>query len=60
MRATAMTTHPRQDWNKAFRAMTACGDDALLDEEVTEPTEWDKTEWTWPDEPWISAMPKST
>jgi antitoxin MazE len=38
----------RQGWDDAFQNMAERGDDALLDEEASQPTEWDKTEWTWP------------
>lgn len=37
--------HPRQDWENAFKAMAANGDDRLLDE--TAQTKWDKEEWEW-------------
>ena len=41
---------PRQGWDEAFQKMAEQGDDALLNEEAAEPTEWDRTEWTWPEE----------
>ena len=40
---------PRQGWEEAFKAMANESDDGLLDEEAARPTEWDQTEWTWPD-----------
>lgn len=44
-------TRPRQDWDDAFQEMAERGDDALLDEEATQqPTKWEQTEWTWPNE----------
>ena len=43
-------TRPRHGWGEAFEQMAAHGDDALLDEEVAAPTEWEKMEWTWPGE----------
>lgn len=36
---------PRAGWSEAFEAMTAAGDDALLDAHT--PTVFDETEWTW-------------
>ena len=36
----------RAGWDEAFRAMAAHGDDALLDEGITN-AEWDDEEWTW-------------
>ncbi len=39
---------PRQGWEEEFTRMAEAGDDALLDPET--PTEWDKSEWTWPDQ----------
>lgn len=40
--------HPRQGWEERYEEMAARGDDALLDLGST-PTDWDETEWTWPD-----------
>ncbi|MBE9099248.1 AbrB/MazE/SpoVT family DNA-binding domain-containing protein [Vacuolonema iberomarrocanum] len=37
--------HPRQGWEEAFSAMSASGDDRLLDAETT--TAWDEVEWEW-------------
>ncbi len=37
--------NPRQGWAEQFKLMAENGDDKLLDEEVTNLTEWDKTEW---------------
>jgi len=37
--------HPRADWEAAFAAMTAHGDDRLLDE--TRSTKWDEADWAW-------------
>jgi antitoxin MazE len=37
---------PRQDWEAAFKAMSAHGDDQLLDEGGTA-SRWDEEEWTW-------------
>lgn len=36
---------PRADWPAAFAAMTASGDDALLDEPI--PTAFDEASWHW-------------
>ena len=41
------TGQPRQDWEKALRAMAERGDDQLLDKDVLAQTRWDKTEWDW-------------
>lgn len=38
---------PRQDWDSAFRAMAARGDDELLDKSMLGQTQWDETEWQW-------------
>lgn len=38
---------PRQDWERAFRAMAERGDDALLDDNVLAQTQWDEDEWQW-------------
>ena len=38
--------HPRADWDTAFVAMGATGDDRLLDDEA--PGSWDEEEWAWP------------
>lgn len=38
--------HPRQGWEAAFQAMAECGDDQLLDENLTS-THWDEDEWQW-------------
>jgi antitoxin MazE len=39
--------HPRSDWDEAFRAMAASGDDSLLDDRETAGTTWDEEEWEW-------------
>jgi antitoxin MazE len=36
----------RVDWEPAFEAMAAAGDDRLLDE-LPIATEWDEAEWEW-------------
>jgi antitoxin MazE len=41
------TRHPRQDWERAFRAMAERGDDALLDKDLLTQTQWDEGEWQW-------------
>ena len=41
------TRQPRQDWEKAFRAMAERGDDSLLDDKSLAQTHWDKDEWQW-------------
>jgi antitoxin MazE len=38
---------PRDVWDEAFRAMASRDDDALLDDELLSPTEWDREEWEW-------------
>lgn len=38
---------PRQDWERAFRAMAERGDDALLDKDLLTHTRWDEDEWQW-------------
>lgn len=38
---------PRQDWDRAFRAMAERGDDALLDNDSFTHTRWDEDEWQW-------------
>ena len=38
---------PRQQWEEAFKAMAAAGDDQLLDEEPLTLTEWEESEWEW-------------
>jgi antitoxin MazE len=38
---------PRQDWEKAFRAMAERGDDELLDRNLLFQTHWDEDEWQW-------------
>ena len=38
---------PREGWAEAFRRMAEAGDDKLLDPPTA--TEWDETEWNWPD-----------
>ncbi len=36
----------RAGWEEQFRQMAACGDDQLLDQDLTS-TNWDETEWEW-------------
>ncbi|MCB0210997.1 MAG: AbrB/MazE/SpoVT family DNA-binding domain-containing protein [Anaerolineae bacterium] len=38
---------PRQQWDKAFKAMAEAGDDQLLDDESFSLTEWETNEWEW-------------
>lgn len=37
-------SHPRQDWDKAFKAMAQNGDDKLI--EIPD-SKWDEDEWEW-------------
>jgi antitoxin MazE len=39
-------SRPRADWEAAFQAMAAAGDDVLLDPEIAS-SEWDDQEWSW-------------
>jgi len=41
------TRQPRQDWERAFRAMTERGDDSLLDNVSPAQSQWDEDEWQW-------------
>ncbi|MBA2732954.1 MAG: AbrB/MazE/SpoVT family DNA-binding domain-containing protein [Acidobacteria bacterium] len=41
------TRQPRHDWERAFRAMAARGDDLLLDGNAPAQTQWDEGEWQW-------------
>jgi antitoxin MazE len=41
------TKQPRQDWERAFRAMAEHGDDSLLDNLSPARTQWDEDEWQW-------------
>ena len=41
------TKQPRQDWERAFRAMAERNDDALLDNNLPAQTQWDEDEWQW-------------
>ena len=41
------TKQPRQDWERAFRAMAESGDDSLLDGNSPAQTQWDEDEWQW-------------
>ena len=41
------TKQPRQDWERAFRAMAERGDDSLLDNSFLAQTRWDEDEWKW-------------
>lgn len=36
---------PRQNWEEAFQAMAAQGDDGLLDAPIA--TDWEVMEWDW-------------
>jgi antitoxin MazE len=38
---------PRRGWSEAFAKMAQRHDDKLLDEDTTQPTEWDRSEWRW-------------
>ncbi len=38
---------PRGDWDAAFQMMAQNGDDALLDGEARNLSDWDETEWQW-------------
>jgi len=37
----------RCDWEDRFRAMSANGDDTLLNGETTNLTSWDEEDWEW-------------
>lgn len=39
--------HSRQGWGEKFRLMAASGDDKMMDDAASTPTEWDKDEWVW-------------
>lgn len=39
--------HPRAGWEDACRAMSACGDDKLLDEPLLGQSSFDEEEWEW-------------
>ncbi|MDF0666322.1 MAG: AbrB/MazE/SpoVT family DNA-binding domain-containing protein [Nitrospira sp.] len=41
------TSRPRSGWDEAFRAMHKTGDDRLLDQERSSPSQWDRDEWQW-------------
>lgn len=41
------TKQPRQDWERAFRAMVERDDDTLLDKDLLTQTLWDADEWQW-------------
>jgi antitoxin MazE len=38
---------PRQGWDEQFQAMSAAGDDRLLDREPLSLTDWEASEWEW-------------
>jgi len=38
---------PRQQWDEYFKAMTAAGDNQLLDDEPLTLTDWEESEWEW-------------
>jgi len=40
-------THPRRNWENAFMAMAANGDDKLLDSATITTSSWDEDEWEW-------------
>jgi antitoxin MazE len=40
------TRQPRQDWARAFRAMSQHGDDVLLGNAPAQ-SRWDEDEWQW-------------
>ena len=40
-------SRPRQGWQDSFRAMSAEGDDSLLDDDALAATVWDREEWEW-------------
>ena len=40
-------TYPRQGWDEAFKTMAECGDDQLLDADLTGQTRWGQEEWEW-------------
>jgi len=40
-------SRPRRGWAEQFRAMTAHGDDRLLDPDTTGRSSWDRDEWQW-------------
>lgn len=37
-------SHPRQNWDKAFKAMAWNGDDTLIE---SPGSKWDRDEWEW-------------
>jgi antitoxin MazE len=37
----------RHDWDKAFKAMSAEGDDEFLDGDTVVTSAWDEEEWEW-------------
>lgn len=39
--------NPRQGWSKAFKAMAARGDDALVHGDQIRASRWDEEEWEW-------------
>jgi antitoxin MazE len=41
------TRQPRQEWERAFRAMAERGDDSLLGDDLPARTQWDEDEWQW-------------
>jgi len=40
-------SHPRADWEDAFKAMAQQGDDALIDGDDSISHSWDDEEWHW-------------
>lgn len=38
---------PRENWDAAFQAMAAQGDDEWLDGELVSTSTWDEEEWEW-------------
>jgi antitoxin MazE len=41
------TKQPRQNWERAFRAMAERGDDSLLDNNLLTQTQWAEDDWQW-------------
>ena len=37
----------REGWAEKFRLMSESGDETIVDEDLSGPTEWDKDEWEW-------------
>ncbi len=41
---------PRAGWDVAFAQMAGSGDDTLFDSDLPE-SDWDRSEWRWPEDP---------